>query len=37
MWLGAWVRHRISAETFRRFFFATLLVLGLQGIWQAMA
>lgn len=37
MWLGAWVRNRISAETFRRFFFTTLLVLGLQGVWQALA
>ncbi|WP_115561235.1 sulfite exporter TauE/SafE family protein [Xanthomonas arboricola] len=37
MWLGAWVRKRISADTFRRFFFATLLVLGLQGVWQALA
>lgn len=36
MWLGAWVRNRISAETFRRFFFTTLLVLGLQGVWQAL-
>ncbi|MBB4131252.1 sulfite exporter TauE/SafE family protein [Xanthomonas sp. 3075] len=36
MSLGAWARRRISAETFRRVFFATLLVLGLQGMWQAM-
>ncbi|MCS3810609.1 sulfite exporter TauE/SafE family protein [Xanthomonas sp. 4461] len=37
MSLGAWVRNRISADMFRRFFFTTLLVLGLQGMWQALA
>ncbi|MCD0247383.1 sulfite exporter TauE/SafE family protein [Xanthomonas melonis] len=36
LWAGARVRRRISAETFRRVFFGTLLALGLQACWQAL-
>lgn len=30
MWFGQWVRHRISAETFRRWFLSFLVLLGLE-------
>ncbi|MCC8689515.1 sulfite exporter TauE/SafE family protein [Xanthomonas campestris] len=37
VWAGTQVRRRISAEMFRRVFFGTLLLLGLQACWQALA
>ncbi|KGK56426.1 hypothetical protein FHR47_004104 [Xanthomonas arboricola] len=37
VWAGTRVRRRISAETFRRVFFCTLLLLGLQACWQALS
>ncbi|APP76508.1 sulfite exporter TauE/SafE family protein [Xanthomonas vesicatoria] len=37
VWAGTRVRRRISAELFRRVFFGTLLLLGLQACWQALS
>jgi uncharacterized membrane protein YfcA len=37
MWLGGWLRGRIAAETFRRWFFAGLALLGAHISWQGLA
>lgn len=37
MWLGGWLRGRIEPETFRRWFFAGLAVLGAHISWQGLA
>lgn len=37
VWAGTKLRRRISPEAFRRIFFGTLLLLGLQACWQAIA
>ena len=37
MWLGGWLRGRIEAETFRRWFFTGLALLGTHICWQGLA
>ncbi|MCA0275714.1 MAG: sulfite exporter TauE/SafE family protein [Proteobacteria bacterium] len=37
MWLGGWLRGRVEPETFRRWFFAGLAVLGAHISWQGLA
>lgn len=37
MWLGGWLRSRIDPETFRRWFFAGLALLGAHISWQGLA
>jgi len=37
MWLGGWLRSRISTATFRRWFFAGLALLGAHISWQGLA
>ncbi|AWC22010.1 Sulfite exporter TauE/SafE [Aminobacter sp. MSH1] len=37
MWLGGWLRGRVEAETFRRWFFAGLALLGAHISWQGLA
>lgn len=37
MWLGGWLRSHVEAETFRRWFFAGLALLGAHISWQGLA
>lgn len=37
MWLGGWIRRRVSAAIFRRGFFIGLLVLGAELLWRGLA
>ncbi|GAA2857464.1 hypothetical protein GGQ99_002277 [Aminobacter niigataensis] len=37
MWLGGWLRGRVKPETFRRWFFAGLALLGAHISWQGLA
>lgn len=37
MWLGGWLRGRVEPETFRRWFFAGLALLGAHISWQGLA
>lgn len=37
MWIGSLLRRRISPETFRKWFFAGLLLLGGEILWRALA
>jgi uncharacterized membrane protein YfcA len=37
MWLGGWIRRRVSAPLFRRIFFLGLLVLGAELPWHGLA
>ncbi len=37
MWLGGWLRSRVEPETFRRWFFAGLALLGAHISWQGLA
>jgi uncharacterized membrane protein YfcA len=37
MWLGGWIRHRVSAPLFRRIFFLGLLALGAELLWHGLA
>ncbi|MDH4987724.1 sulfite exporter TauE/SafE family protein [Aminobacter anthyllidis] len=37
MWLGGWLRSRVEPESFRRWFFAGLALLGAHTSWQGLA
>jgi uncharacterized membrane protein YfcA len=37
MWLGGWLRSRVEADAFRRWFFAGLALLGAHISWQGLA
>lgn len=37
MWLGGWLRSRVEPESFRRWFFAGLALLGAHISWQGLA